>query len=1079
MTRESFKYFLKSVFSSFFKGLRKREYPTNLINEGNDIRGTHGSKRPCGPLQQAGSLDRTDTPALKQGETLSFVQEDSLTLSLQPENHQTASRIGLVEAGDDVHTSQNKIEARDVENAGVKEETVQEGRKGISPNCTIGDSRDADLGKGSLGRLLENKKHLLLEAPEDKDENTNEDMDCCAVHEDPEIRDDLFSKDRLDVKDSSVSDPEAVGSLNNQSGPESVKNDSVTDSIQQALTEQPPPAENEENAQHDPQLMCAHGSTLTDVSVAHHIPPEAEPDANGPPAEEDLGKGGCFADLCDQLPPKCDVPESLKDDITESNGRAPLVEEAAQAEDEEKALCDFKFREQSDESTERDPTVPSETEPIDNEPVFEEQAENRVCLVDKTQDQKAASLVSADNAGSLDGSSPEASILQRSNSIETGSQHKTNANIYLNSDGGDWEAKLDEGEQNIENTILKEPSYNQSHLPESGSVTKSKSEVALTKGAYLESEQRSKEGVTEEDPSREDAVRPSDLPSEGNGEEAQSQKETLLISNTILPSEVSEQSVMMSATLPDVSEIHQPDVLGSESDERCPTPTIDEEPYQFVTCGPISNSSSSGVIGGETCKNMTQQSSSNSSESDEFLLKLSNTYKSSQMETTDRLHETSVGQDSFYPHRSIPPIECLQAFKPNIEKNGIITTSKTILSRELHLFSQQPADGIKPSKSEENQTNFASKDGRIQISVMSDFVKNKQTSASKTGSPEGKNDKQEDGEISHKSSWLSNAKCNSDKATLTSQDPLCNEVQFFEFSKPSKFDGAQRLAANTEQTKVRHEMDPKCMSDASTSAADYKDDDVLDDGCFPGNSRITCTIFNSSQKTSESFLEQLSKRCLQEDLTRASLEQECLIFSEKMKQLLKRSKRGPLHQQDAHDRSHLSRSSPVTVHFSSLEEQDDAVDPFDVPSLAGHKIKVDLSERKILSDTAEGKNTWLLQKLPEGHSNTREHAGVSGVTADCARLYTTMMNEVCALRKVPPRSKHLRMYRSHVKTEQSERFPFCEHVKRKLDADDDVTSVAKKSFKTKYRFYMLVTSDDKLFEETRVGQDFVSSQTIF
>lgn len=1081
----------------------------------NDIRGTHGIKRPCGFLQQAGSLDYTDAPALKRGETLSSVQEDILSVSFQPENHQTASRIGQVKAGDDVQASQDKTEARDVDNAGVKEELVQGGRMGLSPNCTISDSRDADLAKGCIGRLLENKKHLLLEEPEavspDEGENAHEDMDCCAVHGDPEIRGDLFSEeDGLDVKDSSVSDPEAVRSLNDQSGPDTVKNHCVTDSNHQALTEQPPPADDGENAQRDLQLMCAPGSTLTDSrsirSVAHHIPPEAEPVANEPAAEEDLGNGGCFADLCDQLPPKCDGPDSFKDDVTGSKGRAPLVEESPQAEDGENALFDFQFRvrEQSgNESTERDPRVPPETEPIDNEPVFEEQAENHVCLVDNTQE--AALLMSAENTGSLVGSSAEGSILQRSNSIETGNPHKTNANICLNSDGGDWEAKVDEGEQNIENATLKEPFYNQSHLPESGAVTKSESVVALTKGTYLDREQGSKEGVTKEGPSREDAVRPSDFPSESYVEEAQSQKETSIISNTILPSEVcgaslvyrkeSERPVRTSPTLPDVSDIDQPKV----SDERCPTPTIDEEPFQYVTSsGPINNSSSSTVIGGETCKNMTQRSYSNSSQRDEFPPELSNTNKSSQMETadmkhsldqTDRLHETSVGQDSFHPHRSIPLIECLQAFKPNIEKNGIITTSKTNLSRELHLFSQQPARAVKPSKSEGFQANFASKDGQIQISVMSDFAKNKQTSASRTGSLEGnstgKNDKRKDGEISHKSSWLANATPNSDEATLTSQDPLYNKgrdispslpVQCFEFSKPFKYDGAQRFAANTGQTKESHEMDPKCISDASTSAAGYEGDDVLDDGCLPGNSRITCTIFNTSQKKSESFLEQLSKRCLQEDLTLASLEQECLIFSEKMKQLLKRSKTGPLHQQDAHDRSHLSRSSPVTVHFSSLEEQDDAVDPFDLPSLAGCKIKVDMSERKILADTAEGKNAWLPQKLPEGHSNARERAGVSGVTADCARLYTTMMNDVCALRQAPSRSKHSRMDESHAKTEQSEHFPFCEQVKRKLDADV-VNSVVKKSFKTKYRFYMLVTSDDELFEETKVRQVFVNSQS--
>lgn len=1111
-------------FLPFFKDFGKREYLTNLINEVNDTRGTQGSKRACGLSQQAGSLDHTDRPAFKGGET-SSVQKDILDVC-----HQTASSIGQVKAGDDVHTFQDKMEARDVENAAEKEEPVQEGRTGLSPNRSISDSKDADSGKGCIGRLLGNKRHLLLEEAEavspGKSVNAHEDMDCSPVREDPGIREDLFLKeDELDVKASSVLDPEAVNSLIDQSGPDTLKNHCFSDSNPQALTVQPPPADDEEDAPHDLQLMCAQGSTITEShsnrSTAHHAPPGAEPDADEPAAEEDLGNGGHCTGLCDQLPPKCDGPESLKDDITGGKGRAPLVEEPPQVEDEENALCDLQFREQSvNESTERDPGVPSEVEPIDNEPVREEQAENHVCLVDKTQDQKEALLMPAENADSLDGSSAEGSILQRSNSIETGSQNTTNADIYLSSDEGDSEAQIDEGEQDIENTILKEPFYNQPHLPESSAVTTSESEVALIKGTCLESVQGSKEGVTKEDPSRKDGVRPSDFPSEGNIEEAQSQTETTSLINTILPSEgcgaslvyrkKSEQSVRTSPTLPDVGEIDQ--AVGSESDQRCPTPTIDEEPYQYGTsCGLISNSSSSTVISGETCKTMTQQSYSNSSmlkndarplerthksttnsgrhpdpdpgsQRDEFLLELSDTNKSSQMETadminspdqTDRLQETSVGQDSFHPHGSIPPTECPQAFKLDIEKKGIKTTSKTNLSPELHLFSQQPTMAIKPSKSEESQANFAAKDGQIQISVLSDFVKNEQTSASKTGSLEGnsagKNDKQEDSEISHESSWLSNAKSDSDKAALASLDSLCNQGR--DISPSSKFDGAQCLDTNTGQTKESQEMDPKCISDASTSAPDYEDDDVVDVGCFLGDRRITCTIFNTSQKKSESFLEQLSKRCLQEDLTQASLAQECLIFSEKMKQLLKRSKRGPLHQQEAHDRSHLSRSSPVMVHFSSLEEQDDAVEHFDVPSLVGHKIKVDMSEKEVLADTAEGKNARPPQKLSEGHSNTRERAGVSGVTADCARLYTTMMDDVCALRKVPSRKKHLKMDKSHIKTEQAERFPLCKQVKRKLDADD-VNSVVKKTnknFKTKFRFYLLVTSDDELFEETKVS----------
>ncbi|XP_044050552.1 uncharacterized protein tasor2 isoform X2 [Siniperca chuatsi] len=485
-------------------------------------------------------------------------------------------------------------------------------------------------------------------------------------------------------------------------------------------------------------------------------------------------------------------------------------------------------------------------------------------------------------------------------------------------------------------------------------------------------------------------------------------------------------------------------------------------------------------------------------------------------ERTDILQdETSIGQDYCHPHRSFPS-ECLQAIKPNIDQDRHKTTSQTNLSNEPRSFSQRPVMAVKPSKSDDIQADCISKDREIENSVMSIFFKSKltktptvtyttpasmllekKTETLKGNSEQLNDDKQEASELSSKSSCLSNvsdSKSNSDKAKFVLLDPLYQyegreitkfnkipssslPVQSFDSAKTSSklVDGNQGFLINSlvekvgQTTKESIEMDQKDCSDASTSVADYKDDSTIDGSLFLGpQSSLTCTVYNTSQKRSYSFLEQVSQRCLQDDLTQASMEQECLIFSEQMKQLLKRCTKGPVCQSDTHDKLNLSCSSPVTVHFSSLEEQEDSVDHLDSLSLVGQKIKVDMSDRKDMTDTTEGEKTSSRhpQKLSQGTGNPMEHARV---TAECARLYEAMMNDVCAVKKVPSRPKHFTMDRGYPKTEPSNHFDFCDQMKREMDESfrSNLNSVVKKSCKTKYSFYILVTSEDAFFEETK------------
>ncbi|XP_049929953.1 protein TASOR 2 isoform X1 [Epinephelus moara] len=489
-------------------------------------------------------------------------------------------------------------------------------------------------------------------------------------------------------------------------------------------------------------------------------------------------------------------------------------------------------------------------------------------------------------------------------------------------------------------------------------------------------------------------------------------------------------------------------------------------------------------------------------------------------ERTDKLQEASVGQDYCHPYRSVPSTESLQAIKPNIiDQDKHKTTSQTNISHEPHSYSQRPVMAVKPSKSDESQADSISIDRLIEKAAMSHFSRNKQTKTPvvthttpttmllekktekhKRNSERLNDDKQETSEHSSISSWLSNvtdSKSYSDKAQSVCLDPFYQHqgrgtskfnkmlssslpVQSFESAGSSSkhVDGNQGFMTYSlvekfgQTTKEGIAMDQTGCSDTSTSRADYKDGGMIDDSLLlDPQSSLICTVYNTTRKRPYSFLEQVSRRCLQDDITEASMEQECLIFSEQMRQLLKRSKKGPT--MDTHDKLHLSCASPVTVQFSSLEEQEDAVEHLnahlDPLSVVGQKIKVDMSDRKDLADTTEEEKTFHSQKTSQGTGNPMEHPGISCLTSECARLYEAKMNDVCAVRKVPSTPKHFKMDRGYLKTESSNHFDFCDQMKREMDESfrSKLNSVVKKSCKTKYRFYILVTSDDPFFEETK------------
>ncbi|XP_023283530.1 protein FAM208B [Seriola lalandi dorsalis] len=1195
-----------------FQCYKTSVHPTEIINDVNNVRSIKENEKTCSPSQKAGCLEHTDIPSFKGDGSFIPQQEETKSVSIRTENVWPASGIGHMSHGcnkkkihmkDGIENSEmtemslvqkheidssesmrdkggeSNKEADEVvhideheeieykENLELKENPCQE--DGIEPSSEVIDTGDdftkKEPGVIGNGNCFEKEKQLSREEPKavspSKAENVNEEVDCRT--------EDNFGKDNgLDEKDNCVP-AEAVDSDLSEDpspmmcdGPDSVKKEDC--SCQAPFDEQPPQADNEEDACNDLQLrkLPVNGSTLTDEH--------------------------------------------------------PISEKA--------------------------PNTPSEMDVVCNQP-----AENDICLADKVHYQMAALPIFDERTGSLDGSGLAGSIPQSKDGLETGSQ---NMEMAISDFGpSSDETKSVVGMEKDDNTTQEEPFHDLFHSPQSEVLKKCEPEEALTKEINRTSEglEKSHGGVVIPfiglDISGEDIVQPQISHEQSKVEEVvQGKKDIPFISENMhsdLPTEVCNTSETYSKkqglsfskiSLLDVSETNQPVVLGSESDDRCPTPTLDEKPYE---CIPFPRSSTSAFSSSETCKSMTQNRLSRSSKPimdemplerkrcqsivnsdpnphyglhpdlelrtlrvlqsiDKFLFKSNHTDKSCQIEKADikkhldqtpnlnskhiptcsapshmsvdfkdkmisnskpevmsastshklhkespdhclispfktkleevlgvklqlkkadshlpqdyferadELQKTSRGQDYCHSYTSVAATECFQTITANIGQDRHKTTPQSCLNHEPRSNSQRPVMAVKPSKSDESQAYCISKDGPIEYAP-----KNKETKPpvvtyttrattpleKKTEHFKGNsrlNDvKQESCEFSSRSSLLSNVidnKSSLDKAKFALLDPsnqyqgkdikISSSSLSMQSFESAKSDGHQGfLACSTlekvaQTTRENIKIDQKDCSEASTSFVDHKDSSMIDDSHIGPQTSLTCTIYNTSRKRSCSFLEQVSQRCLQDDVTQVSMEQECLIFSEQMKQLLKRSKRGPICHQDSHDKLTLDCASPVTVHFSSLEEQEDSLEMLDAPSLIGQKIKVDVSERKGMADSGEEEKTLHPQKLSPGTGNMKEHAGVSGATTECARLYEAIMDDICAVKKVPSRPKHFRMDRGYEKTEPSNHFDFCDQMKREMDESfrSNLNSVVKKSCKTKYRFYILVTSDDALFEETK------------
>lgn len=515
-------------------------------------------------------------------------------------------------------------------------------------------------------------------------------------------------------------------------------------------------------------------------------------------------------------------------------------------------------------------------------------------------------------------------------------------------------------------------------------------------------------------------------------------------------------------------------------DERCPTPTMDEEPYQYTPPGPHgSRTSSTSILVNETPKSVTRKCPSQIStllknkmhfdkkyktavksdpnpksaprvlkHEDKFLSAQKHTDKYSQIQVADEKHCLPRGKEQ--RGKGKPPSqssrltnECLQTFKPNTGNDGYQKPPKTSVGMPSR--SQSLLKPAKRSKGDETRGQNNENSKFTPTKTLSD-LKTSGLLKKSTNLKEDLHRWQDEGG----SAKLSNVnKSNSGRAN--------HHLHQFNRGDTSELKRVVRIVGR--KPRESSEMDQE-HAHASSSGVDHSDGAAIDDSYSRGpQGSVRCTIFNTSQQTCPTFLEMMSKRCLQEDLTQVSVEEECLIFSEKMKRVLRGSKEGSIciRTPAAHENIPLFHSSSAAVPSCCLQDQKDPKVRLDSPSFVGLKITVDLSDRKSQTYTTE-----------EEMSNSVRQDRASGVMAGSARRYTRKMGDVSAVRKCPVRSKeNIAMDSGDRRVDPSDLPDFWDMVKRE-SFYKNLNLGVKKWSETKFRFYILVTSDDPFFEETKV-----------
>lgn len=205
------------------------------------------------------------------------------------------------------------------------------------------------------------------------------------------------------------------------------------------------------------------------------------------------------------------------------------------------------------------------------------------------------------------------------------------------------------------------------------------------------------------------------------------------------------------------------------------------------------------------------------------------------------------------------------------------------------------------------------------------------------------------------------------------------------------------------------------------------------------------------------------------DDTQSVMEQEFLVFSENMNRMVKSCKASS--REKSHHRLALNPAENLmTIQFSRLDEQESSSQFDDTwPSLTKFKINVDMSERKGLRDTGSYGKPLHLQSLFCESGNEASCSKISDISKECAKSYSSMMNDVCTKNKLPHKKGKMQRKWDSESTPVSKQPAFCGRIKKAMfdHLHDNLNSIVRQSCKIKYKFFILVTSDDPFFKETK------------
>ncbi|KAF5905546.1 protein FAM, partial [Clarias magur] len=231
-----------------------------------------------------------------------------------------------------------------------------------------------------------------------------------------------------------------------------------------------------------------------------------------------------------------------------------------------------------------------------------------------------------------------------------------------------------------------------------------------------------------------------------------------------------------------------------------------------------------------------------------------------------------------------------------------------------------------------------------------------------------------------------------------------------------------------------------------------------------GNRVVKSPSTQTRHGINQSVEEQRSK-----SVTQSLMELEYLIFSEKMTHLLKNCK--TTSRVKPQQRLNISPvENPMTIQFSRLDEQNSfsALDQT-WPTHSKFKINVDMSERKALKKTPIYSKPLHLQSLFCERGTEATCSKLSDISRECSKSYHTMMNDICTGKTVPHQNDELKRKWDIKHATTSKQSGFCGRIKKDMFdyLHDNLNSIVRQACKTKYKFYILVTSDDPFFEETK------------